>query len=144
MRRGHADALHRVAIAEFLVGLDRGMEAGAELSIEVRHRARGTIEARSDGIQGARVGGSLGNALRQEPAEHFLARAKDLSFVAEVAKERAAGEARALGDLGHGGLVVALLGEEVEGGHDQPLARAGFPSRHAATLADATRVASQC
>ena len=40
----------------------------------------------------------------------------------------------ALGDLRDGRGVVPLLGEQVDGGDDEPLARAGFPSSHGPIL----------
>jgi hypothetical protein len=47
-----------------------------------------------------------------------------------VAEERAPGQARAVGDLRDGSVVVALLGEQPQRRRHQPLTYVGLPSRH--------------
>ena len=80
-------------------------------------------------------GGRLGDALGEQPAQRLLAGDEQLALVGEVPEEGALGDAGALGDLRDGRGVVPLLGEQVDGGDDEPLARARFPSSHAAILA---------
>ena len=54
-----------------------------------------------------------------------------LALVGEVAEERALGESGARGDVGHGGLLVAALGVELERGLLQAPGGVWFPTTHA-------------
>ena len=68
--------------------------------------------------------------------ELVLAGEEHLALVGEVAEERPLGQPGGRGDLRHRGAVEPLLGESLEGGGLQPLARARLPPHHGPTLAD--------
>jgi hypothetical protein len=55
-----------------------------------------------------------------------------------VPEERPRGDAGALGDLGHGGLLVALVDEELQGRLAQSSGSVRLPSGHPAILGDVT------
>lgn len=76
-----------------------------------------------DGLRG-RVGRPNGLARRElgDPVEHLLLVGEyDLGLVTEVSKERRASDIRAGGDVRHGDIVEAFLGEELVRGFDDAL-----------------------
>ena len=119
-----------VARLQLDIGGHGRLEAGGELPVHRPHRARGPFEAGRDRIERCRGRSAPGDALGQQLTQRFLSGDQNLALVREVAKERALGDAGALGDLRHGRRVVSLLGEQVDGGQDESLACSRFPARH--------------
>ena len=71
----------------------------------------------------------------KQPAQRLLSGHQDLALVREVPEEGAFRDPGALGDLGHRRGVVPLLGEQVDGSHDESFARPWFPPSHRPILA---------
>jgi hypothetical protein len=139
-RRGEADALEGVPRLQLAVGGDGCLDLRVELPVERRHHRCRALQARADGLERGGVGGCRRDPLGQQFAECRLPGDQQLTLVGEVPEERALGDARALRDLGDGRRVVALLGEQVDGGHDHPLPRSWFPPRHGTIIGDGTFV----
>ena len=74
----------------------------------------------------------VGDGLHEELLQVARAAEQHLALVGEVAEERALRHARALGDLGDGGVLEPALAVEGEGGLLEPAPAVGLPSRHAA------------
>ena len=99
----------------------------------------GGFEAEDDGVERGEVGRRGGDGADDEGLELLGAREEHLALVGEVAKERALGEAGAGGDVADGGVVVAALVEQLQGGVLQALVRVGFQRPMAASVADDER-----
>jgi len=86
--------------------------------------------------------GAAATGSRRAAPELVAALEEHLALVGEVAEERALGEPGAGGDLGHGGLLVAPLGVELERRLLQTPGGIWFPTTHArdATAMTATDI----
>jgi len=139
---GEAGALERVALLQLAAGGDDRLELGPEIALVGRESHRGGVEGCGDRLQWRGRTGCAGDPVREEPAQRVLAGDQHLSLVGEVPEEGALGQSGSLGDLDNGGVVVALLGEQVECGAHQALPCVRFPSGHAHSVDDATVISS--
>src|SRR5664280_9391 len=130
-----ADVPEGIALLELGTGSDRCLQAGAQLAVHRAHFARRALETGGDRLQRTGSLGCLGDPLCQQPTQRLLPGGEQLALVREVPEEGALGDPSAFGDLRNRRGVVPLLGEQVDGSENNPLASPWPPARSYLTSA---------
>src|SRR5664280_1505033 len=128
------------AIFVVLSGLECPLDACRNGTLMARRRRRRLRSAQRSARRALETGGArlqrtgslgcLGDLLCQQPTRRLLPGGKELALVREVPEEGALGDPSAFGDLRNRRGVVPLLGEQVDGSQNNPLASPWFPPCH--------------
>jgi nucleoside-diphosphate-sugar epimerase len=126
-----AGLLDRFALAQLRVGGDDRLALQRELAALGRERLGRGVERGGDGLQRRGAIGSGGDRVGEGTVKDVLADEQHLAFVGNVAEERALGQPCPLGDLDHGRVLVALLGEQLKCGAHEARPGVRLPAGHA-------------